>query len=181
MLVTTLLTEDEQEKAELMFFGRTYKDTSAFERNYHQLRISASQNINSITDSVLHDMSVLDSKSAALLQFISVVLAALTFALGLVDATAVYAHYIRAGIILYIACFGSAAWIDLRCLYAMSTSNFVMRESVPDYEATLMSEIAKRRQNYERALHIAQTSFILLMPFLLLWLLLATRMSSMFS
>lgn len=75
-----------------MLPGRSFNDTSESERNYHLLRISASQSINSITDSVLHDMGVLDSKSAALLQFISVVLAALTFALGLVDATAPYAH-----------------------------------------------------------------------------------------
>ena len=82
-----------------MLPGRSFNDTSESERNYHLLRISASQSINSITDSVLHDMGVLDSKSAALLQFISVVLAALTFALGLVDATAPYAHYIRVAIV----------------------------------------------------------------------------------
>lgn len=164
-----------------MLAGRSSKDTSDSERIFHLLRISASQNINSITDSVLHDMGVLDSKSAALLQFISVALATLTFALGLVDATAAYAHYVRAGLILFIACFGSAAWINLRCLYALNATNFIRSESVPDYESTLMNEIGKRRQNYERALHITETSFMLLMPFLLLWLLLAARMSSLFS
>ena len=164
-----------------MLPGRSFNDTSKSERNYHLLRISASQSINSITDSVLHDMGVLDSKSAALLQFISVVLAALTFALGLVDASAPYAHYIRVAIVLYIAAFASAAWIDLRCLYAMGVGSFLQHESVTDYETALLSEIAKRRQNYERALHITQNSFILLMPFLLLWLLLAMRTSSVFA
>jgi len=162
-------------------FNRKAQGSSQHERGYHLLRISASQNINSITDSVLHDMAVLDSKSAALLQFISVVLAALTFALGLVDSSASYAHYIHAGILIFIAFFGSAAWIDLRCLYAMGTADFTTSESVAAYEATLMDEIAKRRQHYGRALHITQTSFVLLMPFLLAWLLLAARMSSLFS
>ena len=164
-----------------MLAGRFSKDTSDSERIFHLLRISASQNINSITDSVLHDMSALDSKSAALLQFISVALATLTFALGLVDATAAYAQYVRAGLILFIACFGSAAWINLRCLYTLNAPNFIRSESVPDYESTLMNEMGKRRQNYERALHITETSFMLLMPFLLLGLLLAARMSSLFS
>lgn len=162
-------------------YNRKIVSVSEYERGYHLLRISASQNINSITDSVLHDMAVLDSKSAALLQFISVVLAALTFALGLVDSSAPYAHYVRAAILIFIAFFGSAAWIDLRCLYAMGVADFTMSESVAAYEATLMGEIAKRRQHYERALHITQTSFVLLMPFLLAWLLLAARLSSLFS
>jgi hypothetical protein len=46
-----------------MLPGRSFNDTSETERNYHLLRISASQSINSITDSVLHDMGVLDSKT----------------------------------------------------------------------------------------------------------------------
>ena len=49
-------------------FNRKAQGSSQYERGYHLLRISASQNINSITDSVLHDMAVLDSKSAALLE-----------------------------------------------------------------------------------------------------------------
>ena len=164
-----------------MLFGRSFRDTSEFERGYHLIRISASQNFNSITDSVLHDMSVLDSKSAALLQFISVVLAALTFALGLIDSSASYAHFIRAAIFIYIASFGAAAWIALRCLYAMGTGNFILKENVPAYEEALLIEIAKRRQKYENALHITETTFILLMPFILIWLLLATRASTLFS
>lgn len=163
-----------------MLFNTISRDTPEFERGYHLLRISASQNINSITDSVLHDMSVLDSKSAALLQFISVVLASLTFALGLVEEQAPYAHFIRAAIILFITCFGAAAWIDLRCLYAMGTGNFILRESVTDYEEALLTEIAKRRRNYETALHIALNSFILLMPFLLVWMLVAAREANLF-
>ena len=163
-----------------MLPGRSFNDTSETERNYHLLRISAIQSINSITDSVLHDMGVLDSKSAALLQFISVVLAALTFALGLVDLSAPYAHYVQAAIFIYIACFSTAAWIDLRCLYSMGARDFDVRGSVEDYEAALLTEIAKRRQNYEISLSLARNGFFLLMPFLLIWILLAAQASSMF-
>ncbi len=164
-----------------MVFKRTSRNMSELERGYHLLRISASQNINSIADSVLHDMAVLDSKSAALLQFISVVLAALTFGLGLVEASAPYAHYIRAAILVYIACFALAAWIDMRCLFVMSPGDMVQCGSVPDYEAALLAEIAKRHRNYHMALHLSLNSFILLMPFLLIWMLLAARASSLFA
>jgi hypothetical protein len=164
-----------------MMFNHTSPNRSELERGYHLLRISASQNINSIADSVLHDMAVLDSKSAALLQFISVVLAALTFGLGLVDASASYAHYIRAAILVFIACFAIAAWIDMRCLFVMSPGDFIQCGSVPDYETALLAEIAKRHQHYRRSLHLALNSFILLMPFLMIWIMLAVRASSLFA
>ncbi len=164
-----------------MFKRKISPEASDFERSFHLLRISASQNINSITDSVLHDMAVLDSKSAALLQFISVMLAALTFALGLVESSAPYAHLVRAAIFIYIAIFAAAAWIDMRCLYAMGAGNFVLSASVPDYEAALLAEIAKRRANYETALHLSLNGFVLLMPFIMIWIALAARASSLFS
>lgn len=154
---------------------------SEFERSYHQLRISASQNINSITDSVLNDMNVLISKSAALLQFISVVLAALTFALGLVDTSMPYAHYIHLGIIIFIASFAAAAWIDLRCLYSMGIKDFDPRGSVVDYEEALLAEITKRRENYEISLFLARNGFFLLLPFSLVWFLLSAYGSRLFS
>jgi hypothetical protein len=164
-----------------MMFRHKDHDKSRFERSYHQLRISASHNINNITDSVLNDMNVLISKSAALLQFISVVLAALTFALGLVDLSAPYAHYVQAAIFIYIACFSTAAWIDLRCLYSMGARDFDVYGSVEDYEAALLTEIAKRRENYEISLRLARNGFFLLMPFLLIWILLAAHATSMLS
>lgn len=163
-----------------MMFKRKASEAAEFERSYHQLRIAASQNINNLTDSVLNDMNVLISKSASLLQFISVVLAALTFSLGLVDLSAPYAHYVQAAIFIYIACFSTAAWIDLRCLYSMGARDFDVRGSVEDYEAALLTEIAKRRKNYEISLSLARNGFFLLMPFLLIWILLAAQASSMF-
>ena len=162
-------------------FNRNAEDTVQYERSYHLLRVSSSQNINNITDSVLNDMNVLISKSAALLQFISVVLAALTFSLSLVDASASYAHYVRAAILIYIAFFATAAWIDLRCLYSMGAKNFDVRGSATDYESALLTEIAKRRRHYEISLVIARNGFFLLMPFLLIWILLAAQTSSLFS
>ena len=163
-----------------MLLKRKDHNPYEFERSYHLLRISACQNINNITDSVLNDMNVLISKSAALLQFISVVLAALTFSLGLVDATAPYAHYIRAGILIFIASFATAAWVDMRCLYSMGAKDVDVHGSVPDYEIALLREITKRRENYEFSLHLSLNSFILLMPFVLVWTLLAARTSSLF-
>ena len=164
-----------------MMSKRKNLPVSEFERSYHLLRISASQNINNITDSVLNDMNVLFSKSAALLQFISVVLAALTFALGLVDSSMPYAHYIHVGILIFIACFATAAWIALRCLYSMGTRDFDARGSVTDYEEALLAEITKRRENYEFSLNIARNGFFLLMPFSLIWFLMSARASSLFS
>lgn len=162
-------------------FNRNAEDTVQYERSYHLLRVSSSQNINNITDSVLNDMNVLISKSAALLQFISVVLAALTFSLSLVDASASYAPYVRAAILIYIACFATAAWIDLRCLYSMGAKNFDVRGGVADYESALLTEIAKRRRHYEISLVISRNGFFLLMPFLLIWILLASQASGLFS
>lgn len=164
-------------KTRRMLFKRKEHDLYEFERSYHLLRISACENINNITDSVLNDMNVLISKSAALLQFISVVLAALTFSLSLVDASAPYAHYIRAGILIFIACFATAAWVDMRCLYSMGARDVDVRGSVADYEKALLNEITKRRENYGFALHLSLNSFMLLMPFVLVWTLLAARAS----
>ena len=52
-----------------------------------------------------------------------------------------------------------------------------MRGSVADYEKALLNEITKRRENYGFALHLSLNSFMLLMPFVLVWTLLAARAS----
>lgn len=128
-----------------------------------------------IGDSVLYDMSVLDSKSAALLQFISIILVALTFALSFVDAAAAYAHWIRAGVFFFMACFAFAAWVDLRCLWSMSPTRVVLLSSEAEYEDVILQEIAQRREKYFISLRITEATFILLIPFIVLWVLVTLR------
>jgi hypothetical protein len=147
------------------------------ERAYHQMRISASQNVRTIGDSVLYDMGVLDSKSSALLQFISIVLVALTFALGLVDGSAPFAHWIRVGILFFLASFSLAAWIDLRCLWSMSPTQVVSLASEAKYEEAILQEVGQRREKYVISLRITEATFVLLIPFILVWILMAVRMA----
>ncbi len=54
-----------------------FRITPEQERMFHAVRVKASPGLNAISESVIHDMAVLDSKSAALLTFISVVIAGL--------------------------------------------------------------------------------------------------------
>lgn len=145
------------------------------ERAYHQMRIASSQNMRTIGDSVLYDMAVLDSKSSALLQFISVVLVALTFALGFVDGAAPFAHWIRVDVFPFMTSFSLAAWVDLRCLNSMSPTRVISLASEAEYEDVILQEISQRREKYVIALRITEATFILLIPFILLWILMTVR------
>lgn len=145
------------------------------ERAYHRMRIASSQNMRTIGDSVLYDMAALDSKSAALLQFISIVLVALTFALGFVDGGADYAHWIRAGVFFFMACFSLAAWVDLRCLRSMSPTQVVSLASEAEYEDVILQEIAHRREKYSISLRITEATFILLIPFIVTWIFMTVK------
>jgi len=131
--------------------------------------------MNAISESVLHDMAVLDSKSAALLTFISVVIAGLIFSLNVLDSQAPYVHLIRAGIFGFMALFAFAAWIDLRCLYTLGPSKFPSTANGDDFERISLWEISRRRNKYMLALYISETGFLLLLPFALIWGLLAFR------
>ncbi len=153
-----------------MAFFRYFQDSREHERAYHQIRIAASQSVQTIGDSVLYDMAVLDSKSAALLQFISVVLAALTFSLSLVDRSTPYAQFIRAGILLFMALFAFSAWVDLRCLKSMGPARLVHMQSTQEYEDVILTEISARREKYLLALRITETTFLLLLPFVIFWM-----------
>ncbi len=140
------------------FFGESRER----ERAYHNIRIASSQSVKTIVDSVMHDMAVLDSKSAALLQFISVVLAALTFALGVVGESAPFAHLIRGGLFLFMGVFGVAAWIDLRCLRSLGPSRAHDVQPGDDFDNALLTEISQRRRMYQLALRITEMTFTLL-------------------
>lgn len=147
------------------------------ERAYHQMRIAVSQNTRTISDSVLYDMSALDSKSSALLQFISIVLVALTFALGIVDDRQAYAHWIRAGVFFFMTCFAFAAWIDLRCLRSISPARVVSLASETEYEDVILQEVAQRREKYLVSLRITEATFIMLIPFIILWIFMTLRVA----
>jgi hypothetical protein len=152
-----------------------YEDNRESERAYHQMRIASSQNMRTIGDSVTYDMAALDSKSSALLQFISVVLVALTFALGFVDSGNPYAHWIRVGVFFFMTSFALAAWVDLRCLNSISPTRVVSLASQAEYEDHILQEIAQRREKYLISLRITEATFILLIPFILLWVLMTVR------
>ncbi len=145
------------------------------ERMFHVVRVKASPGLNAISESVIHDMAVLDSKSAALLTFISVVIAGLIFSLGLVDGHAPDARLIRASIFVFLALFIYAAWIDLRCLHTLGPTNIGAKCDGDDFERICVAEISKRRSKYALALFICETSFGVLILFLLMWLLVAYR------
>jgi len=148
-----------------------FRDKQSDERTFHEVRIASSQSVTTIVDSILHDMAVLDSKSAALLQFISVVLAALTFGLGIVDQSAAFAHILRAGIFTFMVVFGLAAWIDLGCLRSMGPSRVIHLRSHDEFESEMLLEIATRREKYLLALRITEVTFSLLAAFVTLWFL----------
>lgn len=150
-----------------MNLASIYRDSRERERAFHHVRIASSQSVQTIVDSVLHDMAVLDSKSAALLQFISVVLAALTFALGLVDEGAPFAHLVRGAIFAFMGVFGLAAWIDLRCLRSLGPSREL--QSTSAFEDAMLTEISERRERYRFALRIVETSFALLALLAIVW------------
>jgi len=145
-----------------MSLGESLGDDRERERAFHNLRIASCRNVQTIIDSVLHDMAVLDAKSAALLQFISVVLAALTFTLGFLNEAAPYAHFTRGGIFLFMGIFGLAAWLDLRCLRSLGPSSAVHVQSNASFENEMLSEISRRRESYRLALRITEITFSLL-------------------
>ncbi len=154
-----------------MNFHGPFHDSREHERAFHRIRIASSGNAQSICDSVMHDMAALDSKSAALLQFISVVLAALTFSLGLIDGGAPHAHIVRAGIFAFMGIFGFAAWVDLRCLKSIGPARILFLQSTEEFEDVMLTEISERRERYLLSLRITEIAFITLSLFIFLWLL----------
>ncbi len=159
-----------------MIFWAKLRTTPDQERMYHAVRVEANPGLNAISESVLHDMGVLDAKSAALLTFISVVIAGLIFSLGLVDYHLRQAPLLRGGIFVYMALFAYAAWIDLRCLYTLGPTAFTPESSGNDFERISLLELSKRRNKYRFALFLCEVGFILLVPFVALWILVADHL-----
>ena len=59
--------------------------TADHEREFFQIRMSASPELKSLAECIVRGMAILDSKNETLLTFISVVIAALIFAYTAVD------------------------------------------------------------------------------------------------
>ena len=149
------------------------KYTPEKEREFHDLRIASKSGLSTIGESILHDMGMLDGKSAALLTFISVVLAALTFGLTVVEGKTLLAEIVRLGFYAFMATFALAAAIDIRCVYTLGRDDFPQNPTDADYAAVLLSEITIRRRRYSLALQIVRTGGTLLLLFLLGWLVLS--------
>ena len=153
-----------------MSIFKTIRGTLQQEREFHEIRIAANPGMRTLTESIMHDMSVLDGKSAALLTFISVVLAALIFALGAIDPKTPHFKFIELGLYILMFSFALAATIDIRCLHTMGRENFDLQPSVADSEAKMLKEILLRRKRYRLALLIVEAGVGLLLGFFVIWL-----------
>mgnify|MGYP006303078821 CR=1 FL=1 len=158
-----------------MFNRRKSKELCEAARAYHEFRAARNDADQAFYDSVLNDMHTLDEKSTGLITFISLVLAAITFALGLVDRTMEYAFFIRGGLIFFISVFALAAWFSLRCL-EMTGPPFTITSQDPDIHAeAAIEEVAARRYNYFISLRLTRAAFTMLVPFVLVWIGLLAR------
>ena len=145
----------------------------AREKEFHELRMASNSGFSTLGESILHDMSVLDGKSSALLTFISVVLATLIFALSAIDGKTLLDEIIRFGFYVFMVAFSIAGAINIRCVYSLGRDDFPENATSNDYEQVMLSEITIRRRKYTLALQIVRTGGSLLAVFLLAWLLLS--------
>ena len=143
----------------------SHMDSAIKELSYHSIRASSSTTIESVTESILRDMEVLDNKSVGLLQFISILLAALTFSLGLVMDEMKYHQYYRSGIELFLVAFSGAAWINLRSLNILNPGVLPKFDTTDEFNQYLISEIIRRRSSYISALMIVKASMVFIVLF----------------
>ena len=144
-------------------------NTADHEREFFQIRMSASPELKSLAECIVRGMAILDSKSETLLTFISVVIAALIFAYTSVDTKTEYYEYIRCGFYFFMAAFSVAGTLNIRCLNLMSRHDFGTKVEISDFEQVMLSEIAVRRKRYRLALLIVESCLFLLLIFMLSW------------
>ncbi len=154
----------------------SHMDSAKKELTYHSIRASSSTTIQCVTESILRDMEVLDNKSVGLLQFISILLAALTFSLGLITDEMKYHQYFRAGIELFLIAFSGAAWINLRSLNILNPGILPKFDNTDEFNQYLIREIIKRRSSYISALMIVKASMIFVVIFTALAIYLRIRL-----
>jgi len=143
----------------------SHMDSPKKELAYHSIRASSSPTIDTVTESILRDMEVLDNKSNGLLQFISILLAALTFSLGLVTNDMKYHQYFRTGIEVFLVAFSIAAWTNLRSLNILNPGVLPTFNNSKEFNQYLIEEIIRRRSSYISALMIVKTSMIVIVIF----------------
>jgi hypothetical protein len=155
--------------------NETSKDLRQKVREYHEFRSMLGADTKSFFESVFEDMHALNAKSAGLITFITLVLAALTFALGLVDHRLEHRELIRVGIIGFIAIFFLAAWFCLRCLEITGPPATEVPRDPEEHIQIAINQLAARRYNYVLSLKITRGAFTMLVPFFIVWLALVVR------
>lgn len=116
----------------------------ADEESFHRFREEARNNTQlSLVNSSLHDLANIDTKSTALLTHMSVIIAALVFALGEVGN-----GLVRFLIAIELIAYVSIALLNLRCLNIMGPPHMGVFENGEAYEKALVSEVFVRRCVY---------------------------------
>lgn len=158
-----------------MFNMPRSKDLYDSARLFHEQRAARAGDDQILFDSIRSDMHTLDAKSTGLITFISLVLAALTFALNLVDRNLDYSTLIKGALIAFIATFALAAWFSLRCLEMIGPPFTKATGDPMANEQEAITEVAARRFNYFLSLRITRAAFTMLVPFVFAWIGLLSR------
>jgi hypothetical protein len=158
-----------------MLNRKSAKELQDAARVYHEKRAARAGQDRALFDSILNDMHTLDAKSTGLITFISLVLAALTFALNLVDRSLEYSNLIKGGLIFFIAIFSVGAWFSLRCLEMTGPPFTKSTDDVASNEHEAIAEVAARRFNYFLSVRITRGAFTMLVPFVFAWVGLIVR------
>lgn len=151
-------------------FKKSWDHLRGATSTYYELRALRAKQDERLFDYLLSDMHTLDAKSTGLITFISLALAALTFALSLVNETMEDAQIIKTGIISFIGIFSLAAWFSLRCLEISGPPFTKIHQDLETQKEQSITEIAVRRYNYYIALRITRYAFSILFVFVFIWI-----------
>jgi hypothetical protein len=151
-------------------FKKPWNEMRQATRNYYERRAARAVEDEKLFSHMLDDMHILDAKSSGLITFISLALAALTFALTLVDNSMEYARAIKATLICFIGIFSIAAWFSLRCLEITGPPFSEVCKDVETEKQLALAELAARRYNYFLALRVTRYAFSALSLLVCVWL-----------
>lgn len=160
-----------------MLYGKSWNELYSSTRVYYEIRAARTGDDHTFLLRLLDDMHTLDAKSTGLITFISVALAALIFALSIVDATMEHATVIKTGLVCFMGIFALAAWFSLRCLEISGPPFTDVLSDVEAQKDQSITELAVRRYNYFVALRLTRYAFAFLVLFVLFWLGLVVRHS----
>lgn len=151
-------------------FKKSWENIRGETSTYYELRALRAAEDERLFNYMLSDMHTLDAKSTGLITFISLALAALTFALSLVSESMEYAEFLRTGLIAFIGVFSVAAWFSLRCLEITGPPFTKIHQDIQTQKELSISELAVRRYNYFLALKITRYAFSVLFVFVFVWI-----------